>query len=74
METMNGNRIMTTHVGSLVRPPPLVEFLKLTENGVDCNSDAFSACLQAASLRHGAAACFLLSPLRSASSGLAKLS
>jgi 5-methyltetrahydropteroyltriglutamate--homocysteine methyltransferase len=43
---MNVNRIMTTHVGSLVRPPRLIEFLKLTENGVDYDSNAFNACLQ----------------------------
>lgn len=43
---MNGNRITTTHVGSIIRPPRLVEFLKLTENGADYDSDAFNACLQ----------------------------
>jgi 5-methyltetrahydropteroyltriglutamate--homocysteine methyltransferase len=43
---MSTNRILTTHVGSLVRPPRLVEFLKLTENGVDYDSNAFSACLE----------------------------
>ena len=43
---MNANRIMTTHVGSLVRPPRLIEFLKLTENGADYDSNAFHACLR----------------------------
>lgn len=43
---MSTNRILTTHVGSLVRPPRLIEFLKLTENGVDYDSNAFSACLE----------------------------
>ena len=42
---MNANRILTTHVGSLVRPPKLIEFLKRTEDGLDYDHDAFEACL-----------------------------
>ena len=43
---MSANRIMTTHVGSLVRPARLIEFLKLTESGAEYDSNAFSACLR----------------------------
>src|SRR4029078_5090898 len=32
-ETFMADRILTTHVGSLVRPPKLVEFLKAIEAG-----------------------------------------
>jgi 5-methyltetrahydropteroyltriglutamate--homocysteine methyltransferase len=39
-------RVLTTHVGSLVRPPQLVEFLNLSENGLPYDSDAFSECLK----------------------------
>ena len=40
-------RILTTHVGSLVRPPDLVEFLKLTEENRPYDRDAYEACLTA---------------------------
>ena len=43
---MDTNRIMTTHVGSLVRPARLIEFLKLTESGADYDSNAFNGCLE----------------------------
>ncbi|MGH7931678.1 MAG: cobalamin-independent methionine synthase II family protein [Candidatus Binataceae bacterium] len=39
------DRILATHVGSLVRPPKLVEFLQLTENGRPYDRAAFEACL-----------------------------
>ena len=41
------DRILTTHVGSLVRPPELVEFLKLIEAGQPYDSAAYEACLKA---------------------------
>ena len=41
------DRIMTTHVGSLVRPPELVEFLKLVEAGQPHDAAAYEACLKA---------------------------
>jgi 5-methyltetrahydropteroyltriglutamate--homocysteine methyltransferase len=39
------NRILTTHVGSLVRPPQLVEFLELIENDAPYDEPAYLACL-----------------------------
>src|SRR5262245_59656779 len=39
-------RILTTHVGSLARPPNLVEFLKLIEAGQACDKAAYEACLK----------------------------
>src|SRR5262245_60457097 len=39
------NRILTTHVGSLVRPPRLVEFLKKIEAGESHDKAAYEACL-----------------------------
>ena len=41
------DRILTTHVGSLVRPPKLVEFLKLIEAGQPYDQAAYEACLKA---------------------------
>lgn len=40
------NRILTTHVGSLVRPPKLVEFLELVENDKAYDESAYLACLR----------------------------
>lgn len=40
------NRILTTHVGSLVRPPQLVEFLELVENDSPYDDAAYLACLR----------------------------
>ena len=40
------NRILTTHVGSLVRPPKLVTFLRAIEDGGDYDKEAYLACLQ----------------------------
>jgi 5-methyltetrahydropteroyltriglutamate--homocysteine methyltransferase len=41
------DRILTTHVGSLVRPPKLVEFLKAIEAGQPYDKTAYEACLKA---------------------------
>jgi 5-methyltetrahydropteroyltriglutamate--homocysteine methyltransferase len=40
------NRILTTHVGSLVRPPKLVAFLEEVESGRPYDKAAFEACLR----------------------------
>jgi len=42
----NQNRILTTHVGSLVRPPKLVSFLQDIEAGRAYDQAAHAACLQ----------------------------
>ncbi len=41
------DRILTTHVGSLPRPPDLLEFLEARENGRPVEQAAFDACLAA---------------------------
>jgi 5-methyltetrahydropteroyltriglutamate--homocysteine methyltransferase len=41
----NTDRILTTHVGSLIRPPRLIEFWRLIEDGKPYNEAAFEACL-----------------------------
>jgi len=41
------DRILTTHVGSLVRPPELVEFLKLIEAGQPYDKAGYETCLKA---------------------------
>jgi 5-methyltetrahydropteroyltriglutamate--homocysteine methyltransferase len=40
------DRILATHVGSLVRPPKLVEFLRLIEAAQPYDKAAYEACLQ----------------------------
>jgi 5-methyltetrahydropteroyltriglutamate--homocysteine methyltransferase len=40
------DRILTTHVGSLVRPPKLVEFLKQVEAGQPYDKAGYEACLR----------------------------
>ena len=40
------DRIAVTHVGSLVRPPKLVEFLKLIETGQPTDKATYEACLK----------------------------
>jgi 5-methyltetrahydropteroyltriglutamate--homocysteine methyltransferase len=40
------NRILTTHVGSLIRPPALVELLRAQEAGQLVDASAFAACLE----------------------------
>jgi len=44
---MVANRILTTHVGSLVRPPKLVEFLHKIEDRQPYDQTAYEACLKA---------------------------
>ena len=41
----NVDRIRTTHVGSLIRPPKLIEFWRLIEDGKPYDEAAFEACL-----------------------------
>jgi 5-methyltetrahydropteroyltriglutamate--homocysteine methyltransferase len=42
----NDDRILTTHVGSLVRPPQLVEYIEAIEKGLKVDMQAFDALLQ----------------------------
>jgi 5-methyltetrahydropteroyltriglutamate--homocysteine methyltransferase len=39
-------RILTTHVGSLIRPPDLREFIKARQTGKDYDKAAYAACLK----------------------------
>ena len=39
------DRILTTHVGSLIRPPKLIEFWRAIEDGKSYDEPAFEACL-----------------------------
>ena len=39
------NRILTTHVGSLIRPPVLQEFLRAKQAGKPCDQQAYEKCL-----------------------------
>jgi len=41
----NADRILTTHVGSLIRPPQLIEFWRSIEDGKPYEEAAFEACL-----------------------------
>jgi 5-methyltetrahydropteroyltriglutamate--homocysteine methyltransferase len=41
----NTDRILTTHVGSLIRPPKLIEFWRAIEAGKPYDEAAFEACL-----------------------------
>jgi 5-methyltetrahydropteroyltriglutamate--homocysteine methyltransferase len=41
----NTDRILTTHVGSLIRPPTLIAFWRLIEDGKPYDEAAFEACL-----------------------------
>jgi 5-methyltetrahydropteroyltriglutamate--homocysteine methyltransferase len=41
----NSDRILTTHVGSLIRPPQLIEFWRSIEGGRAYDEAAFEACL-----------------------------
>lgn len=43
---MSSDRILVTHVGSLVRPPKLVEHLRKIEAGESYDDDAYEACLK----------------------------
>ena len=42
---MARDRILTTHVGSLVRPPQVMSYIEAIENGVSIDQQAFDACL-----------------------------
>jgi 5-methyltetrahydropteroyltriglutamate--homocysteine methyltransferase len=42
------NHIRTTHVGSLIRPPELLQFIRPKQNGQPYDEKAYAACLQAA--------------------------
>ena len=42
----SAQRILTTHVGSLVRPPKLVQYIETMENGLAVDRQAFDALLQ----------------------------
>jgi 5-methyltetrahydropteroyltriglutamate--homocysteine methyltransferase len=42
---MAADRILTTHVGSLIRPPKLIEFWRAIEDGKPYDAAAFEACL-----------------------------
>ena len=44
--TSSADRILTTHVGSLIRPPQFVEILKLKENGLPYDAAAYAAMLR----------------------------
>jgi 5-methyltetrahydropteroyltriglutamate--homocysteine methyltransferase len=51
------NRILTTHVGSLIRPPELLEFFSAKQGGKPYDETAFAKCLQdsvTAAVRHQA--------------------
>jgi 5-methyltetrahydropteroyltriglutamate--homocysteine methyltransferase len=39
------DRILTTHVGSLIRPPKLIEFWRLIEDGKSYDEAGFETCL-----------------------------
>jgi 5-methyltetrahydropteroyltriglutamate--homocysteine methyltransferase len=43
---MTSDRILTTHVGSLVRPPKLIEFLRQIEDRQPYDQSAYEACLK----------------------------
>src|SRR5262245_10375194 len=43
---MSQDRIETTHVGSLVRPPKLIDFLEKKERGKPYDGAAYDACLK----------------------------
>lgn len=40
------DRILTTHVGSLIRPPELLEFLRARQDGRPLDEEAYAACLK----------------------------
>ena len=42
------NRIPTTHVGSLIRPPELLQFIRLKQNGQPYDAPAYESSLKAA--------------------------
>jgi 5-methyltetrahydropteroyltriglutamate--homocysteine methyltransferase len=44
----NSDRIRTTHVGSLIRPPHLIAFWRSIEDGAPYDQAAFESCLSEA--------------------------
>jgi 5-methyltetrahydropteroyltriglutamate--homocysteine methyltransferase len=42
----SSNRILTTHVGSLIRPPRLLELVRARENGEAADVNAYERCLK----------------------------
>ncbi|TAK86176.1 MAG: hypothetical protein EPO20_08210 [Betaproteobacteria bacterium] len=44
---MASKRILTTHVGSLIRPPELLEFIRPKQNGQPYDEQAYAKCLKA---------------------------
>jgi 5-methyltetrahydropteroyltriglutamate--homocysteine methyltransferase len=40
------NRILTTHTGSLIRPPRLLEFVRARQNGEAVDEEAYGRCLK----------------------------
>jgi hypothetical protein len=42
----NTDRILATHVGSLIRPPKLIEFLRKIEGGQPYDKEAYEICLK----------------------------
>ena len=42
----SADRILTTHVGSLVRPPQLVEYIEAIEKGLKVDMASFDALLK----------------------------
>ena len=42
----SSDRILTSHVGSLIRPPALIEFLRRIEAGASDAQTAFEECLK----------------------------
>ncbi|PQA87614.1 cobalamin-independent methionine synthase II family protein [Hyphococcus luteus] len=44
--TQTQDRILATHVGSLVRPEGLVKYLRAIEDGADYNKSAYETCLK----------------------------
>src|SRR5262245_17366621 len=39
------DRILTSHVGSLIRPPKLLEFIRARQSGQAYDEDGYQACL-----------------------------
>jgi 5-methyltetrahydropteroyltriglutamate--homocysteine methyltransferase len=42
------DRVLTTHVGSLIRPPELLQFIRLRQNRQAYDEQAYASCLQGA--------------------------
>ncbi|MGO9785395.1 MAG: hypothetical protein ACLPL5_01155, partial [Stellaceae bacterium] len=42
----SSSRILTTHVGSLIRPPALLEFLRAKQAGKPYDQAAYARCLK----------------------------